>query len=520
MFTTGRCLILFLWLFTFIPPLTAQDSLLYQKITIKDTLFTVEHALKFIEKQTRLSFSYNTGLINKKKEILFGAKQEQLIDVLRQITDDNSLEYQIIGRHIVIYRPIKTLAVNPDSRSDSVYFFEVRGRVLDRKDEIPLPFSSIYLQGKSIGTVSNEEGEFLLKLNSAEIGETLVISSIGYKDFSAPVASLANTTADYSLKPDMVSIQEVIIRKIDPVSLIKNASGSIKQNYPNEPAVLTSFYRETIKRGNRYLTVSEAILENFKSSYTGFGNDQVKILKGRKNDDLSRQDTIMLKMKAGLGTMLLLDVVQNSPEFLTPELLNNYNFKLADIVIDEGKENYAIEFSPRIGSDAIYSGRILIDIHDMAFRWMEFYIGPEKLAQATKLFIVKKPAGLIVRVLGANYKVAFRKSGGKYYLNLIQAETEFRIRNRRQITGSTYSTKLEMVVTDIDTLNADRFPLRQTAKLNDYFSDQVGTYDETFWGEYNFITPEESLEHAIIKLQKNQVERKEESEKEHDDSRN
>ncbi len=521
MLTTGRRLTLFLWLFIFLLPLTAQqDSLLYQKITINDTLCNVEHALKIIEKQTRLSFSYNTGLINKKKTILLSARQEQLIDVLRQITDDNSLEYSIIGRHLVIYRPVKTQAVNPESKVDSVYFFEIRGRVLDKKDGLPLPFSSIYIKGKSIGTISNEEGEFLLKLSSPEIGETLIISSIGYKDFTSPVSALVNTIADYSLKPDVVSIQEVIIRKMDPVSLLKNANGSIDQNYPQHPAVLTSFYRESIKRGNRYLTVSEAVLENFKSSYTGVGTDQVKILKGRKSDDLSRQDTIMLRLKAGLGTMLLLDVVQNRPEFLKQEFLNEYNFKLADIVIDEGRDNYAVEFAPKPGSDAIYSGRIIIDIRDMAFRWVEFYVSPERLAQATKLFIVKKPGNLVVRVLNAHYKIAFRKSGSKYYLNLIRAETEFRIRNKRQITGSTYSTKLEMAVTAIDTLDADRFPQRQTARLNEFFSDQVGNYDETFWGEYNFVTPEESLEHAIIKLQRAQAEKKKENMQEQDANKN
>ncbi len=520
MVTTGRRLALFFWLFIFLPPLAAQDSLLYQKVTIKDTLCTVEHALKIIEKQIRLSFSYNTGLINKKKSILLSARQEPLIDILKQITDDQSLDYSIIGRHLVIYRQVRTLAINPESEADSVYFFEIRGRVLDRKDGLPLPYSSIYLRGKSIGTISNEEGEFLLKLSSSEIGETLVISSIGYKDFASPLTSLVNSTADYFLKPDVVSIQEVIIRKIDPVSLLQNASGSIRKNYSQRPTLLTSFYRETIKRGNRYLTVSEAVLENFKASYTGVGADQVKILKGRKSENLSRQDTVMLKLKAGLGTMLQLDVLQNLPEFLTSDFLGDYNFKLADIVIDEGRDNYAVAFSPRPGSAAIYSGRIIIDIRDMAFRWVEFYVSPERLAQATKLFILKKPANLVVKVLNSQYKVAFRKTGSKYYLNLIRAETEFRIKNKRQITGSTYSTRLEMAVTNIDTLNADRFPQRQTARLNEFFSDQLGNYDESFWGEYNFITPEQSLENAIIKLQRAQAEKKEESGMEQDNSNN
>ena len=34
------------------------------------------------------------------------------------------------------------------------------------------------------------------------------------------------------------------------------------------------------------------------------------------------------------------------------------------------------------------------------------------------------------------------------------------------------------------------------------FADQLVEYDESFWGEYNFIRPDESLEDALIKLSK------------------
>jgi len=500
----GRLSVIFLWLFMCFSPLTAQDSLLYRRLTIADTLCTVEKAFRIIEHQTGLSFSYNSGLINKKKVILLTADHERLIDILRQILNDHTIHFSIIGRHLVIYRSIKTLAVNPESMTDSVYFFEIRGRVLDKKDQLPLPFSSIYLLGKTIGTISNEGGGFLLKLRSSEIAETLVISCVGYKEFTAPVSSLVNTSKDYYLKDNVISLQEVIIRKLSPVLLLHTAAQNIRKNYPQEPALLNSFYRETIKRGNRYMMVSEAILENFKAGYSSEALDQVKILKGRKSDDFTRQDSVMLKLKGGLNTMLLLDVVKNMPEFMTGEHLEDYNYRMADIVIDEGKDNYAIEFTPKEGSPVIYSGRILIDIRDMAYRWVEFYVSPEWLNQATNLFIIRKPANLVVKALKASYKVGFRQTGNKYYLHLIQCETEFRIRNKRQLSGSVYGTKIEMVVTDIDTVGIGRFPQKETARLHEFFADQVGTYDESFWGEYNFITPDESLEIFLVKLSKAQ----------------
>jgi hypothetical protein len=501
-----------LCLFMWVIPLTAQDSLLYRTVTIPDTLCTVETALKIIEHHTGLSFSYNSGLFNKKKFISFNADQERLIDLLPQVFNDVTLNFSIIGRHLVVYKSLKAKAVNPDSKVDSVYYFEIRGRVFDKENRQPLPFTSVYLNGKSTGTISNDDGGFLLKLSSADITQMLTISCIGYKNFTAPVSSLINSDNNYYLKTDVISIQEVIIRRISPALLLQSATEKIKDNYPQQPAVLTSFYRETVQRGNRYMMVSEALIESFKTAYTANSSDQVKILKGRKNEDKSRGDTVMLKLKAGLSAVLMLDVVKNMPDFLTGENIADYNYIMADIVVQGGKDNYSIEFSPKErASSPIYSGRIIIGIQDLAFKWVEFHISSEKLGRATNLFILRKPANLVAKILKADYKVAYRQSGNKYYLYLVQGETEFRIRNRKQLSGSVYKTKIELAVTDIDTLKVGRFPQRETARLHEFFTDQIGSYDESFWGEYNFITPDESLENALVKLSKAQAAREEKS---------
>jgi hypothetical protein len=484
--------------------LAAQDSLLLQPITLVDTTCTLEAALKLIERNTGLSFSYNSGLINKKKLVTLKDDQHELLQVLRQIIDNPLINYSIIGRHIVVYLSQKVLSANPDTHADSVYFFEIRGRVLDKASRDPLPYSSIYLTGKSVGTVTNDNGQFQLRLNSKYLTDTLSVSCIGYRDFKTSVASQINADHDFLLKPDVISIQEVIIRKINPVNLLQSATEAVSMNYPRKPAILTSFYRELIKKGNRYMMVSEAILENYKSGYQQFAlPDQVKILKGRKSIDSSAKDSVMLKLKAGLNTMLLLDVVKNMPDFMTGENLQYYDYKMADIVVDRGRDQYAIEFRPKMKSvDTYYSGRILLDVRNLAFTWVEFYVDPEKLDLATDKFILKKPPYLKVKVLKANYKIGFREMGNKYYLHLVQCEMGFRIKDKRQLTGSVYNTNLEMAVTDIDTLNAGRFRMRETARLNEFFTDQLREYDESFWGEYNFISPDESLEDALVKLSK------------------
>lgn len=489
------------------PVVSAQDSLLVQRFTMPDTTCTLEEAMQLIEHHTGLSFSYNSDIINKKKVITLSGGSEELIRILEQTFSDPQLNFSVIGRHIVIYQAQRSLSANPEKPRDSVYYIEIRGRVIDRSDRQPLPYSSIYLSGKAIGTVTNDNGQFLLKLPSKYISDTLIVSCIGYKRIKGPVSTFMNEEKDYLLKPDVISIQEVIIRKISPINLLQSATEAVKENYADKPAILTSFYREMIKKGSHYMMVSEAILESYKPGYDrAAASDQVKIIKGRKSQDPGTKDTVILKLKAGLNTMLLLDVVKNMPDFLTGESTQDYDYKMSDIVVDNGREQYAIEFSPKKGSTEIfYKGRILLDVRNLAFTWVEFTIDPEKLDMATNNFIVRKPPNLKVKVLNANYKISFHQTGSKYYLHMIECETEFRIKDRRQISGSVYHTGLEMAVTEIDTLNASRFRFRETAKLNEFFTDQLGAYDESFWGEYNFISPEESLENALDRLAKKRI---------------
>ncbi len=419
--------------------------------------------MQLIEGRTGLSFSYNTDIINKKKIVSLPGGTDELIHVLDLIFSDPLLKFSIIGRHIVVYKAEHTVSANPEKPKDSVYFFEIRGRVLDKTDRQPLPYTSIYISGKAIGTVTNDNGQFLLKLHSKYLMDSLIVSCIGYKLIKAPVTSFLSEVKDYLLKPDVISIQEVIIRKISPVNLLQSATQAVYENYPHEPAILTSFYREMIKKGSRYMMVSEAILENFKSGYgRSAGSDKVKILKGRKSQDPGTKDTVILKLKAGLSTMLMLDVVKNMPDFMTGENTEDYDYKMSDIVVDNGREQYAIEFSPRKGaSNTFYRGRILLDVRNLAFTWIDFYVDPEKLEMATNNFIVKKPPNLKVKVLKADYKIGFRLTGGKYYLHIIECETEFRIKDRHQLSGTIYRTGLEMAVTEIDTIDVSRFKSRK-----------------------------------------------------------
>ena len=86
----------------------------------------------------------------------------------------------------------------------------IKGRVFDETNK-PLFGATIFLDGTSISTISNEEGFFQLPV-IARINTNLVVSYIGYQSVS--IASYNDATElKITLQPSINSLKEVVIKK-------------------------------------------------------------------------------------------------------------------------------------------------------------------------------------------------------------------------------------------------------------------------------------------------------------------
>ena len=81
----------------------------------------------------------------------------------------------------------------------------VKGKVVDKSNKESLPGASIQANGSSVGTITNERGEFELVVPTAT--QSLTVSFIGYKQVQ--VAVKASLTVE--LEPDNMLIDEVVV---------------------------------------------------------------------------------------------------------------------------------------------------------------------------------------------------------------------------------------------------------------------------------------------------------------------
>ncbi len=87
----------------------------------------------------------------------------------------------------------------------------IKGKVIDEENNKPLPFSTVFVVGSSIGTITNENGEFTLKVpfGTIQIGA----SFIGYSTISSIFESkqLIDKTLTFKLMPISKELLEVKI---------------------------------------------------------------------------------------------------------------------------------------------------------------------------------------------------------------------------------------------------------------------------------------------------------------------
>lgn len=391
-----------------------------------------------------------------------------------------------------------------DQQIDTLLYRVYKGKIIDSETRQPLIFATISVVESNLATVSNSDGEFLLKINKDLPVEKIQITYIGYKSLIIPINTLKPERNLLSMETASVPLMEVRVYPHDPVFIIKSILKNVKENYSTQPNMMKGFYRETIKKNRNYVAISEAVVNIHKASYTQLKDDQVQIFKGRKSTDVKRMDTLLFKLQGGPYTSLLMDLIKNPYTILSEDFLDNYDYKMSNITKIDGKLHYVVEFKQKKEIDLpLYYGLLYVDADNMALTSAKFSLNLENKPEASKLFIRKKPTGVKVTPTSANYLVNYRKQQGKWHFNYARGEINFKCNWKRRLFNTNYSAMSEIAITDRDSDNIMRFRSKEKFSARDVMVDQVNNFsDKNYWGSYNTIEPDQSIESAIRKLKR------------------
>lgn len=93
---------------------------------------------------------------------------------------------------------------------------KVQGKVTDSKTQASLPFATIGIKNKGVGTVTDENGQFNFEIPADSVGknDNLIISSVGYKQTEVGILDFSRGFQTITLTPAVVALNEVTVRPI------------------------------------------------------------------------------------------------------------------------------------------------------------------------------------------------------------------------------------------------------------------------------------------------------------------
>lgn len=483
------------------------DDVLARTIRMPKSKNTVYQLLGEISERTGFLFIYDSHLIDNEKNVRIPKGDYTIRQAIYQITGNDKLQLQVIGNHILISLPKeKPIVITPDTviRKEIDQHLLLQGVLHDRFSNTPIDAGTIGVMNTSIGTISNANGEFRLTLPDSLRNSSLYFSHVGYESQQIEIVTLMGTHATISLEPKVIPIQEVVVRIINPLRLLREMKEKMQTNYLQTPAYLTTFYREGVERKNSFVSLTEAVFKVYKPAYKNDSKtDQVKLLKMRRISSNEARDTIVTKMKSGINASLMLDIMKDMPDFLQPdEYPNLYTYVSTDITVIDGRLANVIYFEQQDKiKEPLYQGELFIDSENSALLRARFEIQPKYVAKTAGMLVEKKSRNLKITPQKVIYTVSYKSWNGQYYISHVRGDLYFRIKKRKQLfSGFPLHTWFEMVTGKMETQQVNRFTRNETLSTRTVFAETKFTYDSDFWGNFNYILPEEQLNEAIGKI--------------------
>jgi hypothetical protein len=387
-------------------------------------------------------------------------------------------------------------------------YFTISGVVKDARSKKEVEYVNVSAVGTSIGTVTNADGEFTLKLSEGTSVKEVELSCIGYYNARITVTGQEMRDQTYTIIPEAFHLSEIeIFSWKNPRDLIKAALDKMPVNYPMQPNLLTGFYRETIQKRRKYINISEAVLQIYKGAYTtDVAGDRVRVLKGRKLVSPKLSDTLSVRLLGGPNMATYVDIVKNPDILLDPEMLQYFSYKMGETTSINGQLQFVVHFAPQVSLPwPLYTGTFYIDRETLAFTRAEFSMDMRDRLKVIDLILKEKPAGLRFTPEEVSYIVTYKQRDGKTYLNYIYNRIRFKCDWKRRLLATNYTVVGETVITDNSAENVAKIPSREAFSMRQSLSQEVSAYfDDDFWGKYNIIEPTESLESAVTRLMKQQ----------------
>ncbi len=404
----------------------------------------------------------------------------------------------------------------------SAKHIEIKGTVSDKATGERLPYVALQVMGTYVGTQSNKDGHYVLKVSDDRLVDTVVFSLMGYEKIYIAVSDLRKQR-HVKLTPHNIELKEVTVKDFaSPQSLLDEVLRRIPQNYHSTPTVSTFFFRKWSMANDSLYLFYESLTDVYRAGYGKFNKRLIYIgfsgksnLKSNYKNILKHRlpvfDTSYLLSVAGspstMSRMMTYydhDAIQDVVEFPNASYVfakrkrKDYNYKLEEFTDAEGEDFYLITMSPKSGK-YYYTFTLVIDKTDLAvckitYQYSGKYTNPDNF-----MYKIMSPfKSVVVHYSTAEY--VYKKIDGKYTLFSFRSgessdnvcHMEYGHQNAMEHQSYKHSYVYQLV--DFRKNDADTLPDNVIKDVNPQLYSTLmsnGMYDESFFENYNFVPLED-----------------------------
>ncbi|MDA3880895.1 MAG: carboxypeptidase-like regulatory domain-containing protein [Prolixibacteraceae bacterium] len=349
----------------------------------------------------------------------------------------------------------------------------LKGAVVNKKTDEPVPFVSVAISGTYHGTVSNRSGEFVLRMPSTLKNKTITFSCIGYETYELKNPTTGNSHS-IKLSPQNFQIGEITIMPDSTLrTLIRRAYRKIPDNYPDFRTRSKGFYRAAMKEYNGdYLVLTEAMLDVFKTSYKNKTTGQIKIDKSRKYIAPSIDSVNDVSFYGGHYIPHTSDLVKRRHPIVQASA--KYKYKLNGYAKIDKRVLYVVHFEPSSQETEGIIGKMYIDKESLAFLKIEYRSNEEQLKWREKELFARLSSK------EANKVVVYAPTNDKYYLNAASYTEKF----ENLKTGSILEKFSEYTLIETTPGKASLIPYNEICDYSAVIAHEATPYFESDWHDY------------------------------------
>ncbi len=357
----------------------------------------------------------------------------------------------------------------------------ITGKIIDQTTQKPIPQASLTVNNRQKGTVTNNEGQFMLLLAEVQDADSIRISCIGYESVTLKVSKLkSGKEIVISLVPQVFDLNEVVIKPQSIGAILAEAIATTNALLP-VTTNLNAYYKEFAYTDGKLYKYADAAVDYTVNNSGKKTKVEMHVIESRvKKDSVTKDDNWRTQAES----------------FIKPDKAVKcyYNLHYLDGLTkpkSEERYNYKIEYLGKVSKISInpkpdvedYLPNVVVYINSERHTILKVnlgYVTHQKYTPKVNLLVLAVS-------IEKNIMTAIYSDNDIPLLRYCRIDMDFKVKlgNKRGVLGSV----AELLVHNNKALDADAaYAGNEVYKKSNIFRNG-NQFSDDFWFKYNTILP-------------------------------